>query len=107
LAQYDATVLQRYADRLYAKAAWIALRFGFVGTLIGALAGALIEMVPGVTVSSIRTGTADNSGFLLLGGILGAAIGALIGRRKAFQYRLQAQMTLCQMRIESNTRRET
>lgn len=35
MAQYDPNVLQVYADRLYAKAAGIALKYGLVGLLIG------------------------------------------------------------------------
>jgi len=39
----------------------------------------------------------------IIGGVLGGVIGGFIGQRKGFQYRLQAQLTLCQMQIEHNT----
>jgi hypothetical protein len=39
----------------------------------------------------------------IIGGVLGGGIGCFIGQRKGFQYRLQAQVTLCQMQIEHNT----
>jgi hypothetical protein len=39
-----------------------------------------------------------------IGAILGGAMGYAIGTEKAFTLRLQAQVALCQVQIEANTR---
>lgn len=43
--------------------------------------------------------------WLIVGLIIGAAIGYFIGDGKAFELRLQAQSLLCQVAIEENTRK--
>ncbi len=49
----------------------------------------------------------SNTVLTLVGAVLGALIGISIGRGRAFVYQLQAQQALCQVEIESNTRRAT
>jgi hypothetical protein len=129
VAQYDESVLQQYADGLYSKAQWITLKCGLAGTLIGVLlavapavivrnriadarAQAIIEHYRGsgngfdVPPPPPQDSVQQNTPLLLL--VLGAGFGALVGipagRRKAFEYRLQAQLALCQMQVERNTR---
>jgi hypothetical protein len=43
---------------------------------------------------------------VLAAAILGGLIGVMVGQRKAFEYKLQAQLTLCQMQTEFNTRQK-
>jgi hypothetical protein len=95
MTQYDANILQTFADRLYAKAAWITVKC----CLAGALIGILLVMV---TATLLKTGDPALVPFTVLGGLVGIAI----GQEKAFQYRLQAQLTLCQMQTEFNTRQK-
>jgi hypothetical protein len=123
MAKYDPTVLQTYADRLYAKAAWITAKCVVIGALIGfAIATApaiLLQNRIDERIESRYKGTGNDfivppqepnngsdfvSGVLGLGAVVGLLTGFSIGQRKAFEYRLQAQLTLCQVRIESNTR---
>ena len=42
---------------------------------------------------------------VLMGGLVGALIGVVIGRGRAFSLQLQAQVALCQVATEANTRR--
>jgi hypothetical protein len=44
---------------------------------------------------------------VLVVGLIGGMVGFAVGRRKSFEYKLQAQLTLCQMQTEFNTRQET
>lgn len=85
--RYDATVIQQYADGLYAQAKRTVIVHALLGALIG-LAAAFVTPVLG-----------------LLGALLVGAIGYVIGQNKAFSLRLQAQTALCQVQIERNTRR--
>lgn len=123
MTQYDADVLQTFADRLYAKARWITLKCCLVGAIIGvALAfipvtilengktQAIIDRYKG-TGNGLDAPVPDTSPsnapiLVVLFGLLGGLVGATIGQRKAFEYRLQAQLTLCQMQTEFNTRQK-
>jgi hypothetical protein len=100
MAQYNPDILQTFADDLYAKAAWIAVKSAVLGGLIGALLIAPLYML-----DSGRNPVSHGEPLFVLPTIFGALIGWAIGRRKSFSYKLQAQMTLCQMQIELNTHR--
>jgi hypothetical protein len=121
LTQYDARILQSFADDLYAKARWITAKCCFVGAIIGMA----VTFIP-VTLYESRNSQAiidrykgTGNGFdvpvpdappsnapilVLVVGVLGGLVGYTVGQRKAFQYKLQAQLTLCQMQTEFNTR---
>ena len=123
MAQYDANILQTFADRLYAKAGWIR----FKCCLVGAIIGVALSFMP-VTILENRKSQAiidsykgtgngldapvpdvspSNAPVLVLAiGLLGGLVGATVGQRKAFEYKLQAQLTLCQMQTEFNTRQK-
>jgi hypothetical protein len=122
LTQYDAGILQTFADELYAKARWITVKCCVVGAVIGlALAyipttiyesrnsQAIIDRYKGtgngldVPVPNLPPSNAPV--LVLVVGVLGGLVGAAIGQRKAFQLKLQAQLTLCQMQTEFNTRK--
>jgi len=124
LAQYDANILQTFADRLYAKARWITFKCCLVGVIIGgALAfipltilesrntQAIIERYKGtgngldVPVPENASGSIIPS-IVLVVGLIGGMVGFAVGRRKSFEYKLQAQLTLCQMQTEFNTRQK-
>ncbi len=40
----------------------------------------------------------------LVGAVIGGGIGYVVGQQRAFWFRLQAQLALCQAQIEENTR---
>ncbi|WP_342373756.1 hypothetical protein NVS55_20135 [Myxococcus stipitatus] len=92
--QYDPRTIQSHADALYAQARRIVMTFGFFGFIAGASAG-------GVVGSSLSNGGA----FALMGGVVGLLVGVSMGRSRAFVLQIQAQMALCNVAIEANTRR--
>ena len=129
LAQYDANILQKFADNLYAKARSIIFQCGLVGAVIGALLAipiaiyvsghnhndstqAIIDRYKGtgngfnVPLQDSPPPANDPTGLIAAGvfATIGCLIGVSSGQKKAFQYKLQAQLTLCQMQTEFNTR---
>lgn len=89
MTEYDAAVIQRFADALYRQAGSILVTYALIGGLLGLVAGGLLS----------------GSVTAVLGGAVCGAIGASIGRQRGFTLRLQAQTALCQVQIERNTRR--
>lgn len=124
MPQYDSNILQLFADGLYARAEWIRLRCCLWGALIGMLfigtpVVLLVNVVGRQAVIDQHQGAGSGADHPVQGAVavtakgsilvafltlLGGAIGASYGQRRALELRLQAQLTLCQMRIESNTR---
>lgn len=98
--KYDPDLLQTYADRLYRQANWL------IGwrSLLGFLAGwGLDAIVSRLMFSASHTEGLSGSGEWLLP-LIGLAVGLLSGLGKAYQLKLDAQRTLCQLQIERNTR---
>lgn len=88
MTDYDANIIQEFADRLYKKASSITIQYAIIGAiLVGGSLGAAVQQ----------------PAFAGAGLFIGALIGLIIGREKAFQYRLQAQTALCQAQIAANT----
>lgn len=99
---YDPNVLQKYASILYRKAATIIIAFTLLGLIAGLAVGltcseALARSVQQPDATSLITGIIV---------IVLAYIGYSVGASRAFFYKLQAQLTLCQRQIESNTSRK-
>jgi F0F1-type ATP synthase assembly protein I len=94
MAAYDPSVILAFADKLYQQAAGVEGAYTMAGVLVGALIGAVLG--------------GSFAGSSLMGAIIAAVIlGAIawqIGRQKAAALRLQAQVALCQVQIEANTR---
>lgn len=101
--QYDSSILQQFADDLYARARWIvfttALVYAFVGFVGSAFLAGFLKLS--------RTADATVIVWVLLFTLIALAIGYTQGRAKAFQLKLQAQQTLCQRQIEINLRPAT
>jgi hypothetical protein len=81
MASFEASVIIEYADRLYRQAASIAKRSAYQRAQ-----------------KSIESGVA--------GAVIIGAIAFQIGQQRALALRLQAQVALCQVQIEANTRRK-
>lgn len=101
MTTYDPNVIATFAERLYAQATRIIILLSILGFIVGGIMGAALGGTMG--------GHSDSSTFALVGGLFGALAGTLsgysMGQERAFMLKLQAQTALCQMQIESNTRR--
>ncbi|AOE50533.1 hypothetical protein [Kangiella sediminilitoris] len=87
-AQYDPTVIQEFADRLYVKANSIIRSYSILGVILLGFAGlATREPILGA-----------------VGAVIGGVIGYAMGKEKAFAHKLQAQTALCQVQIEKNSK---
>ena len=97
---YDPRVIEQFAEKLYRKAS----AFVAGSVVIGASLGAAFGAVP-LTSLGAAWPIPSYLGFatLLLGGLVGALIGYVIGDTRSFGYRLQAQSALCQLQSERNT----
>ena len=91
MVQYDAQVIQEFADSLYSRADAIIAGYAVVGGVLGLLAGAVM----------------GGGAMLIIVGAVGGAIGYATGVQKAFLLKLQAQQALCQAQIERNTSMRT
>jgi hypothetical protein len=89
---YDSGVIEEFADRLYTRAASIVSFYVLFGLLVGAGAGFGVKM-------ETRN---DIAGWITV--VVTVALAYYFGQQRAFQLRLQAQIALCQVQIEKNTR---
>jgi hypothetical protein len=100
LPSYDPRVIEQFAENLYRKASAFVVGSVAIGAALGAAFGA-------VPLTSLGDSWPIPSVFgfatLLVGGIVGALIGYVIGDTRSFGYRLQAQSALCQLQTERNT----
>lgn len=97
--KFDSTIIESFARRLYARASWVVLRYWFLYTMVGGIAAATCYYY-------LPAQVAQNLGaFIVLGTLVCfGLVGIAVGNEKAFRLRLQAQMALCQIQIERNTR---
>ncbi|WP_375745313.1 hypothetical protein NR800_11325 [Corallococcus interemptor] len=90
--QYDPSIITKHAQALYNKASGIIFAWSVIGFIAGAaMTKAMNTNTPGPIV--------------VMGGLVVALIGAVFGRGRAFALQLQAQVALCQVATEANTRR--
>lgn len=93
-AEYDPAIIQQFADNLYKKAQKIITEFTISGMLISAVLGMFLYFSP-----------LKNSIIIWVVAIpLPSFVGYTIGSQLAFSLKLKAQIALCMMQIEENTR---
>lgn len=92
---YDPAIIQEFAERLYSLASRIVISYVIGGALLGFIAGF------GVAESAYP---AMRVPFCIVGAVVLGIVGSLLAQPRAFQLRLEAQLALCQMKIEHNTR---
>ena len=97
--QYDPSIIQKQANLLY-RSANAAILFL---TLLCAFAGGTMGGVLGDHGKS--PSDRIEWGFVIIGLLIGGLIGYIIGSRVAFSMKLRAQLALCQVYIEYNTRK--
>ena len=82
---YDKKIIHDFAEMLYAKAGSIVFFYTLLGIILGS------------------TGFIVSQEFGLIFMFVFGGIGLMIGLEKSFWYKLQAQLVLCQAKIEENT----
>lgn len=107
MAQYDPSIIQRNADRLYTQATVMIV----TSTIFGAIFGGGLGY--GLVAFFENLGNRNFEWLPLSGNVItGILAGALLlgflsflgGQQRSFMLKLQAQIALCQLRIEENTR---
>lgn len=100
LQDYDPTVIEVAARRLYEKATASL----FASLVVGASLGAAFGAVPLTPLGSAwPIPSTFGPATMLVGALCGAAIGYVIGDNRAFRHRLQAQAMLTDLQRELNT----
>jgi hypothetical protein len=94
MVTYDASVIESFAEALYAQAKSIVIRYTILGGLIG--------FGIGYAIANNARGDGTTVGAVVA--VAGAILGFMQGQSKAFALRLQAQTALCQVQVEKNTR---
>ena len=94
MATYDASVIITFTDNLYAQAGNVVATYSVIGVLVGGAVGAVIANVAHIAWPMVA----------LAGAAIVGAVAFQLGQQKAFSLRLQAQIALCQVQIEANTR---
>lgn len=95
MTRYNPAVIQKHADRLYSTAFSVVVLCTLVGLLIGVAFGAVVA--PSMNIVA--------SGPMIIGALIIGSIGCALGFEMSFAFHLRAQLALCQMSIEVNTRR--
>jgi hypothetical protein len=95
MIRYDDQVLQKFAEKLYARANSIIAAWSLVGLIAAGVGGAFIVMA---------LDSSSRLEIIAIAAVLGAIFGFVMGSSKAFLLKLQAQQALCQRQIELNTR---
>lgn len=95
--QYDSSFINKYARRLYARANSVIATSTFLIGVFGLLGGGTVGGVisDGANPPYISAG---------IGALLFGFLGYRIGSERAFRIKLEAQVALCQVQIEENTR---
>ena len=99
--QYEPAIIREFASKLYAEANRVILLWAILLAVPGAGIGGAI----GYNLAGWGAKAAGG----VLGGLLGLGVlgglGRYIGERKAFILKLQAQLALCQVAIEENSKK--
>ena len=95
MVTYSPAVIQEMANKLYRQARSIEVAYTLLGFMVGCGLGAFMA---DEILRQDPIGPAIGLGVVL------GAVGLMLGRSKSFALKVQAQLALCQMQIEANTR---
>lgn len=98
---YDPALTLSLANRLNSQARFVVVKY----TLIGAVLFSMIFYI----AASLGQTSVDFFGLaptksLGVGLLIGVVFGFVLGQKKSYQLKLAAQLALCQIQIEQNTR---
>lgn len=102
MTRYDPRQIQKFAEIMYRQAMVTVVVWTLLGLIIGFVCSALIFWGPHRNLG-LPPDIGPNVLVTVLT-VISGLIGLAIGQGKAFWYRLQAQILLCQAQIEANTR---
>lgn len=96
MVEYELKIIEEYASRLYAQSKKTPMLYFLIGVGLG------IIIFLGIGESLTR---GFDALIVSIGALVGGVMGYGAGQSKSFEQKLQAQMALCQAKIEINTRR--
>lgn len=99
MVRYDAEIIEKFAAKLYAQANRIVAMYVVLFGIAGVIAGIVATKSTGGSMRDTSLPVPN----MILGGVVLAALGYIVGQARAFSLRLQAQTALCQVQIERNT----
>lgn len=94
---YDGAIIQTFVERLYRRANNAVATYTLIGVGIGLSVGYILAGLLG----EMARGRMPYEGLCIL---LFGGIAYSVGKGRALALRVQAQLALCQMRIEESTR---
>lgn len=94
--QYDPSVIVKQADLLYSQANTIAITYCIAGLILGPIVAAL--------AAAQIAGSGELKIAAFVGAIIGAIGGLAIGQSRGQALRFEAQIGLCHLQTEFNTR---
>lgn len=98
MVKYDEDIINEFAGRLYSRASSVVAVCTVVGLLLGGVGGSFAGFgLTGRFAMETMIAAAACA-------VLGAGIGFVVGRERAFALKLQAQTALCQVAIAQNTK---
>ena len=95
MTQYDPAFVKDFADSLYAQAKTVVPAHFFIGMFTGMFLFGIISSALLYTIDFL---------VVALGVLIGGVMGYGSGRYRAAELKLQAQLALCQVKIEENLR---
>lgn len=102
MVKYEPRIIQEYVDRLYYAASSAIAESIIIFSLV--FSAAAFGTVALLNTSEFIMPKINPLPFCATAFIIGALTGLLAGRSRAIKLRYKAQMALCQLKIEENTR---
>ncbi len=95
IIKYDSKIIYQFAKRLYDRADMFVFNYTSLGILLGLILGIVIGKLCDAVGVAIITGA-----------VIFGIIGKSIGSEMAFFCKLTAQLTLCLVKVEENTKKK-
>jgi len=94
---YDVALIQSLANRMYSQSRTVVVKY----TIIGAV---LFSLIFYIAASIEQNSSLAPTKSLGVGLLIGVVLGFMLGQRRSYQFKMEAQLALCQVQIERNTR---